>query len=548
MIVAGLNAVARLHGGRQIFRDVTWSIQDGDRVGLVGASGVGKSTLLRTVAGIEPPDRGDVTLRRGARVAFLAQEYTGDSARTVLGELLSARDDIAALDHAISDVERRLGGTEVTADAVAFDALLAEHTRLLERYAALGAPMLGNRAEALLRALGLEEEAWQRPMEVLSGGQRKLVGLARCLLTAPDLLLLDEPDNHLDLAHKAMLESVIRGFEGAVVVVSHDRYFLDETVGEIAELEPGREAATLRRWEGNYSAYAAQKELALLRQQQDYTAQQKEIAGLEAAIARFNLWARLVVDERHIKQARNKQRQIDRMEKVERPVLERRKMALQFQPRVRGGAKAIELRGVDKAFGEHVVVVGARVTIMNGERVGIVGTNGSGKSVLLRLMLRELMPEAGEVWVGPSIHPGYYAQEHQTLDMTQTPIEAVRAVRQMYEGEAVSQLGRFLIPYAAVRQPIATLSGGEKSRVQLARLMLSGANCLLLDEPTNNLDIASCEVLEHALDAFSGTLVVVSHDRYFLDRIVDRTFEIREAELRVYEGGYSYYAEHAHPA
>ncbi len=545
MIVAGLSAVARLHGGRQIFRDVTWSIQEGDRVGLVGPSGVGKSTLLRTIAGIDRPERGEVTLRRGARIAFLAQEYTGEPGRTVFEELLSARADIAALDHDISAAERRLAEPAVIGDAAAFDTVLAEHGKLLERYEAAGAPMLRNRAEALLRDLGLEDEAWQRPMEVLSGGQRKLVGLARCLLTAPDLLLLDEPDNHLDLDHKAMLERVVRDFDGAVVVVSHDRYFLDETVGEIAEFEPGREGATLRRWEGNYSAYATQKELALLRQQQDFSAQQKEIARLEAAVARFKLWARLVVDERHIKQARNKQRQIDSMEKVERPVLERRKMALQFQPRERGGARAIDLRGVDKAFGDNVVLTSVRATVMNGGRVGIVGANGAGKSVLLRLMLGELAPDAGEVWVGPSIHQGYYAQEHETLDMSQTPIDAVRAVRQMYEAEAVSQLGRFLIPYDVARQPIATLSGGEKSRVQLARLMLSGANCLVLDEPTNNLDIASCEVLEHALDSFSGALVVVSHDRYFLDRIVDRIFEVRDGALRIFEGGYSYFAEHS---
>src|SRR6185503_5447624 len=266
---------------------------------------------------------------------------------------------------------------------------------------------------------------------------------------------------------------------------------------------------------------------------------------LEAAVARFKLWASIVINERHIKQARNKQRQIDRMDKVERPVLERRKMALQFRPQARGGAKAIELRQLDKVFDDKIIMIDAAATIMNGERVGIVGPNGAGKSVLLRMILGMLEPDGGEVWVGPSIQPGYYAQQHETLDMSQTPIEALRDVRPMYEGEAVAKLGRFLIPYAAASQPIAKLSGGEKSRVQLARLMLTGSNCLLLDEPTNNLDIASAEVLEQALDTFAGTVVVVSHDRYFLDRVVDRIIEIRDGELRVYEGGYSYYAEEA---
>ncbi|MGI8926137.1 MAG: ABC-F family ATP-binding cassette domain-containing protein, partial [Tepidiformaceae bacterium] len=378
----------------------------------------------------------------------------------------------------------------------------------------------------------------------LSEGQRKPVGLARCMLNEPGLFLLDEPDNHLDLGGKALLEGLVARFEGAVVIISHDRYLLDETVDTILELEPARDTgARLVRWEGNYSAYATQKELALLRQQQDYVAQQKEIARLEEAVARVKLWASIVGEERHIKQARNKQRQIDRMEKVERPVLERRKMSLQFRPHARGGAKAIELRHVSKAFDDNMVLLDANATVWSGERVGIVGRNGAGKSVLLRMMLGLLAPDAGQVWVGPSIGTGYYAQQHETLDVAQTPVEALRAVRPMYEEEAVSQLGRFLIPYTSASLPIANLSGGEKSRVQLARLMLGGANCLVLDEPTNNLEIPSSEVLAAALEAFHGTVVVVSHDRYFLDRMVDRILEVDGAVLRQYDGGYSYYVE-----
>jgi ATP-binding cassette subfamily F protein 3 len=546
MIIADINNIARVHGGRTIFRAISWTIQDGEKIGLVGPNGIGKSTLLRTLAGLEQPDGGIITLRRGARVAYLPQEYSGESGRAVLAELLAAREDLAALEQRIAAVEVRMGDPAVAANMQALERVLAEHERLLEEYAALGGTMLHNRAEGLLRQLGLEEPQWEQPMDLLSGGQRKLVGLARCLLADPDILLLDEPDNHLDLTRKTMLEQVIREFEGTVVIISHDRYLLDETVSIIVELEPASDVmARLKRWEGNYSSYVAQKELALLKQQQDYVAQQKEIARLEAAVARFKLWASIVINERHIKQARNKQRQIDRMDKVERPVLERRKMALQFRPQARGGAKAIELRQLDKVFDDKIIMIDAAATIMNGERVGIVGPNGAGKSVLLRMILGMLEPDGGEVWVGPSIQPGYYAQQHETLDMSQTPIEALRDVRPMYEGEAVAKLGRFLIPYAAASQPIAKLSGGEKSRVQLARLMLTGANCLLLDEPTNNLDIASAEVLEQALDEFAGTVVVVSHDRYFLDRVVDRILEVRDGELRVYEGGYSYYAEEA---
>jgi ATP-binding cassette subfamily F protein 3 len=544
MIVADLNNIARIHGGRTILSDVSWSIQDGEKIGLIGPSGAGKSTLLRTLAGVEPPDAGAVTFRRGARVAYLEQEFAGAPGATALDELLTSRADLITLGERIADAEARMGDPAVLDNSDAFDAVLLEHERLLAQFEEAGGSRLRNRAEGLLRSLGVAEESWDKPVADLSGGQRKLIGIARALLAEPDLLLLDEPDNHLDLARKAMLERVIRDFGGAVIVVSHDRYLLDETVSVVVELEPDRERGVqLRRWEGNYTSYVTQKELALLRQQQDYAAQQKEIARLEAAVARFKLWASIVIDERHIKQARNKQRQIDSMDKVERPVLERRRMSLRFQQGNRAGAKAIEFRGIDRSFGDQPVLLGASATIMSGERVGIVGPNGAGKSVLLKLALGQLSPDAGAVWVGPSVKTGYYAQEHETLNFAQTPIEAIREVKPMYEGDAVAQLGRFLIPYDATTQPIAKLSGGEKSRVQLARLMQLDANCLLLDEPTNNLDIPAAEVLEAALDAFPGTVIVVSHDRYLLDRLVDRIFEVRDGELRAYEGGYSYFVE-----
>jgi ATP-binding cassette, subfamily F, member 3 len=544
MIVTDLAHVTRAHGDRTIFADLSWTIEDRARIGLIGPNGSGKSTLLRTIAGLEPPEGGLVTRPRDLRIAYLEQEQAPSDV-PVMAALLGARPDLARIERDLAAVGARLDSAAVAADMAALTEALEVQERLLHAFEQAGGPRLRNRAEGLLRLLGIPGDHWDMPLAALSGGQRKLVGLAAGLIGDPDLLLLDEPDNHLDLARKETLERLLAEFDGAVVIVSHDRYLLDDTVERIAELEPTVGGARLILWQGNYSAYVVQKEIALRRQQQDYSSQQKEIARLEAAVKRFELWARLVVDERHIKQARNKQRQIDRMDKVERPVLERRRMALSFRPRVRGGAIAIRLEHAQLALGGRPVITDASLVIQNGERIGIIGPNGSGKTVLLSLMSGERAPDRGTVWVGPSIERGRYAQHHETLDARRTPIEMLRDVRPMTEGEAVAKLLKFLIPYAAAQQPIATLSGGEKSRMQLARLMYSNVNCLLLDEPTNNLDIASAEVLESALDEFTGTVIVVSHDRYFLDRVADRIVAVDDGIVRAFDGGYSAYAERA---
>jgi ATP-binding cassette subfamily F protein 3 len=310
-------------------------------------------------------------------------------------------------------------------------------------------------------------------------------------------------------------------------------------VTTIAEIEDQR----LQIWDGTYSAYALSKEIALLRRQELYITQQKEIARLEEAIARFKLWASMVVNERHIRQARNKQRQIDQMEKVERPVLQRKQMSLRLRPAQRGGQKALELRDAGLTFGDDLILLGLDHTIMRGERVGIVGPNGAGKTILGQLLTGGLEPTYGEVWRGPSIDIGYYAQGSETLDPEATPLETVRAVKPMYEDQAVAFLGAFLFPYRMVNQPIRTLSGGERSRLQLARLMLQAPNCLVLDEPTNHLDIASAEVLEAALAEYSGTVIVISHDRYFLDRVADRIIEVADGGITPYLGGFSAYLE-----
>lgn len=299
----------------------------------------------------------------------------------------------------------------------------------------------------------------------------------------------------------------------------------------------------MQHWPGNYSAYAVARELAQQRQQVMYATQQKEIARLEEAVHRFEQWARQVVNERHIRQARVKQRQIDQMEKVERPVLERRKIALRLRSAERGGQKVFELRDVHTSFDGHEVLRGISFSVMRGERVGVIAPNGAGKSVLARVLAGILEPTTGSIWVGPSIQTGYYVQGHEALSMSASPLELIRAAQPLTENAAVSLLTGFLFQYDQVRARVSSLSGGERSRLQLLLLMLGGANCLVLDEPTNHLDIDSAEVLEGALEQFDGTVVTISHDRYFLDRMVDRILEIDDGRVLLYPGGYSAYME-----
>jgi len=533
--------LAKSFGSRLILDGLDFDIEPDVRLGVIGPNGGGKSTLLRILAGEEVADAGEVTQRRGLNVAFLPQQLEGDT-RHALETLRAARPDLDALEQELATVERSLG--EAGEDLDRLTKLLKRQEGLLERWTAAGGPGFEGRARALLVDVGLDDGDLAKPTRVLSGGQRKLVGLAACLLRDPDVLLLDEPEAHLDVEARERMESLMRSFDGAVVAVSHDRYLLDETVSQIAELAGGK----VRMWPGNYSAYTIARELELQRQQQMYVTQQKEIARLEEAIRRFKDWASRVVDERHIKQARNKQRQIDRMEKVDRPVLERRKIALELRPHARGGERVVELASVGVELGERPILTDVDLTVLRGERVGVVGDNGAGKSVLLRVLAGDLDPTEGERKAGPSIRFGRLAQDHRPDDPKATPLQLVRRAAPISEGEAVSRLMKFLFSYEQVRRPLDSLSGGEWTRLQLLLLMLEGANCLLLDEPTNHLDIESVEMLESALESFEGTAIVVSHDRYFLDRISDRILEVSDGEVRSYEGGWSSWRRAAAPS
>jgi ATP-binding cassette subfamily F protein 3 len=429
-----------------------------------------------------------------------------------------------------------LGDPEVYGDERKLQRALEVQHKLVEEYHALGGDSYPARVRDLLLGLGLAQSELTKPLSVLSGGQKKLVGLARLLLIRPDILLLDEPDNHLDLPGKMFLEKLIREYEGTVALISHDRYLLDACVTHIAELEDGK----MTLFEGDYSSFITDKEMRLARQEELFQIQKRGLARMEMAIKRYRLWAQF--NDKFATRIHAMEARMARVDKIDKPNLERKRMDLRLSG-WRGSNKVLELAGISKSFGSKQIFSNLNETIWHGERVGLIGPNGAGKSVLLRMILGSEAPDSGEIKIGPSISIGHYAQEHETLDFNQTVLDSVRYAGEMSESRATAFLLHYLFTYKQVSQKIGELSGGERSRLQLALVVLSGANFLLLDEPTNNLDIASAEVLEQALEDFVGTALVISHDRYFLDRTVERLLVIDNGQLIEYQGGYSDYLE-----
>jgi ATP-binding cassette, subfamily F, member 3 len=529
-----LRAAVKSFGARTVLDGLDLEVGERARIGVVGQNGSGKSTLLRILAGLDEPDSDPPVRRRGTTAAYLPQLVSAET-RTPTEICHAARPEIARVERELESCTATLADPAVASDMGRMQRTLDRQQRLLDEFDRLGGHAFDGRVRSVLADLGVTAADAGRPQEELSGGKRKLVALAACVVQEPDLLLLDEPETHLDAYRRSLVEELVREHRGAVVMVSHDRYLLDETVREIAEVDRGR----VRIWPGNYSAYHAARELELRQQQEHWAAQQKEIARLEDAIRRYKQWASIIDDPRHTTRARNTQRRIDRMDKVDRPVLERRKIALSLRSHARGGKRVAEWRSATVAFDGEPVLIGVDLTVFRGERVGVIGDNGSGKSVLVKLLAGELEPAEGEIWVGPSIQVGFLPQEHAPAPAGQTAVDALRAQRACSEEEAVTALMRFLVTYEQCRQQVNAMSGGERTRLELLLLMRAGANCLVLDEPTNHLDIDSVEMLESAIETFDGTVIFVSHDRYFLDRIADRIVEVRDAGATASEGGYS---------
>ncbi len=543
MLLVNFSKVSKDYGGNPIFRDIDLEIMEGERIGLVGENGGGKSTLFKLLAGIDTPTDGVISRRRNLTIGYLSQEADpGQSHKTVFEAVSEVTQELVDLPLLLSQLEARMAEPDVAADPHLMTAVLDEYGKAQERFEALGGYPLEHKVEAVLHGLGFGPAWYDLEVGSLSGGEKKLVNLARILIKAPDLLLLDEPDNHLDLEAKAWLEQYIHSYSGTVLIISHDRQLLDRAAKKIFELEDGK----ISVYAGNYSYYFEERQRRLLKQYELYTVQQDEIKRLEASMRQLKGWSKL--NDKFATRAEDMAKRIERakQEGVDRPILIRDKIKVNLDPD-RSGKKVLEVKGLSKSFDDRVLFEPFDFTILYGERVGIVGANGSGKTTLLKTMMEMIPSGTGSVKIGASVVVGYYAQEQETLPFDSTPLDFVRRIKPMNEPQAISFLRGLLFSYEDIHTPIRRLSGGEKSRLQIARLMLTDANFLLLDEPTNNLDIASVEVLEAALEEFEGTILTVSHDRYFLDKIVTRIVAIsNDGRVRVYPGNFSYYYEKSH--
>ena len=525
--VSTVNDLAKFFGPDEIFRNVSFQIADREHVALVGVNGAGKSTLLRIIAGMDTASEGEIAIARGARVAVLAQEPRFESDRTVRQEAQLAFDEALSALARMRELEEAMQ----SARGDGLDQLFEEYERLSLHFEVAGGFDVEHRTDEVLMGLGFGSEQMDEPVRTLSGGQKTRIALAKALLADPDLLLLDEPTNHLDLGMLDWLEGFLGTWRGAFLVVSHDRYFLDRVTSRTLDLSFGR----LEDYPAPYGRYLMLRAERRARHLQEYEEQRELIARTEEFIRRFKAGQRS-------REARGRQTRLDRLERIDRPQ-EHAALTLRVQPTIRSGREvltATPLRvGYSGPGGERELLSTPELRVERGDRVAIIGQNGSGKSTLLRTIVGELAPLSGRVGFGTNVKVGYYAQGHEGLPVDGSPLSILVATQPMSEDAARTYLARFLFRGDEVYRPVSALSGGERSRLALACLLVEGANLLILDEPTNHLDIQSRETLEEMLTGYDGTVVFVSHDRFFIDRVATRVWDIAEGRLIPYLGNFS---------
>ena len=536
MIVLSCNNLNKSFGIDTILENVSFTVNEGDKVGIIGVNGTGKTTLFKILSGIYGYDSGDIYLGKGVEIGYLEQNTNFHSEGTIFEEVLEVFKDLIEMETYLRDLEVKIANESSNPNSKELEKIMNEYSNKLEKFSELNGYGYKSEAKGVLKGLGFSDEDMDKKINILSGGEKTRVLLAKLLLKNPSLLLLDEPTNHLDSEAIEWLEVFLKQYKGTVIIISHDRYFLDQVVNRVFEIHNKK----LRTYNGNYSKFIelskVEKELELKK----FEDQQKEIKKQEESIDRLKAYGR----EKHLKRARSKEKMLDKVEVLDRPEMYRKKANIKFSPSVTSGNDVLEARDISMGYGDRTLFRNLNLNIYRGEKVALIGPNGAGKSTLFKIIMNNLQPLTGSVKLGTNVHVDYFHQEQKTLNLDNTIIDEIwNDHPQLTQTTLRTMLGAFLFEDEEVFKKISTLSGGERARVAILKLILSNSNFLLLDEPTNHLDIDSKEVLEEALLNYEGTLFTISHDRYFLNTVIDKILVLDENGITEYLGNYDYYIE-----
>ena len=531
-MILACNNISKSFIDKTIIRDASFHIEDREKVAIVGNNGAGKSTLLKIIMGLLSPDSGEVTLAKGKTIGYLAQHQELTHNTTIYEQLLEVKKDILDLERNIRQVELDMK----SANGDQLEQLLSTYSRLNHQFELANGYAYKSEITGILKGLGFLEEEFDKKVDDLSGGQKTRVSLGKLLLSKPDIILLDEPTNHLDMGSIAWLEGYLNNYAGSVIIVAHDRYFLDKVVTKIIEIDH----TIVRMFTGNYSAYRTKKLAIMDTLMKQYENQQREIKRQEEVIAKLKSFNR----EKSIRRAESREKMLDKIQVIDKPITDNSTMRFSLQPNVQSGNDVLTITNLSKSFGSNTLFSNVSLEIKRGERVAVIGGNGTGKTTLLKLINGILPADCGEIRLGSNVSIGYYDQEHNVLNMENTLFDEIsNAYPSMTNTEIRNVLAAFLFTGDDVFKRIGELSGGERGRISLAKLMLSDCNFLILDEPTNHLDMMSKEILEEALINYTGTILYVSHDRYFINKTATRILDLQEKHFINYIGNYDYYLE-----
>ena len=528
-MILAVNNLSKTYDGKDILKDISFHIEAHDKLGITGINGAGKSTLLKQLIGEEHPDGGSITIPKDARIGYLSQNIDADSDKSIYDEVISIKQDVL-------DMEEELRSLELRMKDEPDGSVMKHYSELMHRFELENGYAVRSNVQGILKGLGFKEEEFTKKVSLLSGGQKTRLSLGRLLLDAPDILILDEPTNHLDIASVSWLEAYLKAWKGAVIIVSHDRYFLDRIVNKILDIENGHGML----YTGNYTAFAEKKAALRKDRMRAYLNNQAELKHQQEVIDKLKQFNR----EKSIKRAESREKALAKMERIDKPFDVDDAMRLHFTPSKLSGKDVLFAENLSKAFGDKELFAGVELDIKRGEKLAIIGPNGTGKTTLLKIINGTESPDSGEIELGTRVEIAYYDQEHHVLDPDNTVFDEISdAYPYMNNTEIRNLLASFLFTGEDVFKLIRDLSGGEKGRLSLAKLMLSKANLLLLDEPTNHLDITSKEILEEAVRNYEGTVIYVSHDRYFINRTATRIMELDHHHFVNYLGNYDYYLE-----